>query len=573
MPGISVSKIPIPFRGAGGLSWQTYWTTQYQSVLDAMETEPSNYDKLRQARLMKRLVDEGYYDKAELLDFFCTQSGGQLLNWKTPGTFDPSLNNTPQFEPYLGYRGRITTGPEYHNVKLNFTPSSDATLTTQNNECMIIGVGDDRIDTQDDCGSSGVAGFAKTALRAAHNDGKAYLRSQEATGTIANINTIKYYAVSRDAANHFDAYINKAKTVVNGNSTGIVDKEIFAAGNNTNGTFYACRRIIRFVCRFSFLTTSEIERFIDIMEEYLKDYKANLIDYDTNYYKPYPATKSILPLTTYDGSGVTIHPSVVDCGVDWNGYRYWQANTPYPSSNSDYENPSVWASNDGNTWVLPDGLTNPIISKPDGVGAFNADPDILFEDNKLYIIWNEFSGALKGIKITSSEDGVTWAAPKVIYTCVAPCVQATSCSIIKIGGRYFIYYSDGQDGHKIKRVSCDTIDGTYGDVEIINMPTESVTGSHWYHFDVYAYNSKYYFVATASDPLGVFTRVYILISSDGVGWTLPPFAAMNLSYDTVALGITSYYRPCLSTIGAQVVVYCSVITTVGQLMIMNIDLI
>ena len=28
MPGISVSKIPIPFRGAGGISWQTYWTPQ-----------------------------------------------------------------------------------------------------------------------------------------------------------------------------------------------------------------------------------------------------------------------------------------------------------------------------------------------------------------------------------------------------------------------------------------------------------------------------------------------------------------------------------------------------------------
>ena len=31
MPGISVSKIPIPFRGAGGINWSSYWTTQFDA--------------------------------------------------------------------------------------------------------------------------------------------------------------------------------------------------------------------------------------------------------------------------------------------------------------------------------------------------------------------------------------------------------------------------------------------------------------------------------------------------------------------------------------------------------------
>jgi hypothetical protein len=34
MPGISVSKIPIPFRGAGGISWQTYWTTLISATVE-----------------------------------------------------------------------------------------------------------------------------------------------------------------------------------------------------------------------------------------------------------------------------------------------------------------------------------------------------------------------------------------------------------------------------------------------------------------------------------------------------------------------------------------------------------
>jgi lysophospholipase L1-like esterase len=34
MPGISVSKIPIPFRGAGGISWQTYWATLISATVE-----------------------------------------------------------------------------------------------------------------------------------------------------------------------------------------------------------------------------------------------------------------------------------------------------------------------------------------------------------------------------------------------------------------------------------------------------------------------------------------------------------------------------------------------------------
>jgi len=33
MPGISVSKIPIPFRGAGGISWASYWATRKPTAL------------------------------------------------------------------------------------------------------------------------------------------------------------------------------------------------------------------------------------------------------------------------------------------------------------------------------------------------------------------------------------------------------------------------------------------------------------------------------------------------------------------------------------------------------------
>lgn len=44
MPGISVSKIPIPFRGAGGISWASYWATREPSALSLTTVSESRID-------------------------------------------------------------------------------------------------------------------------------------------------------------------------------------------------------------------------------------------------------------------------------------------------------------------------------------------------------------------------------------------------------------------------------------------------------------------------------------------------------------------------------------------------
>ena len=69
---------------------------------------------------------------------------------------------------------------------------------------------------------------------------------------------------------------------------------------------------------------------------------------------------------TYDGSGQVVHPDVVHVPGGWNGYEYWMGMTPYPNSNDDFENPSVLASNDNVTWVVPPGVTNPLAPEPLG---------------------------------------------------------------------------------------------------------------------------------------------------------------------------------------------------------------
>ena len=82
---------------------------------------------------------------------------------------------------------------------------------------------------------------------------------------------------------------------------------------------------------------------------------------------------TVLTTPTYDGSGQAVHPTVVYIAAGFAGYTYWMGMTPYPSGNDDYENPSLLASNDGLTWVVPDGITNPLAAKPSGTNAHNSD--------------------------------------------------------------------------------------------------------------------------------------------------------------------------------------------------------
>ena len=125
MPGISVNKIAIPFKG-GGMSWSSYWTTQYQVVYDAMTNKPVTYDMLYQSRFVKRLVDGDVWDDLDILDIYGTHTNDgneALINWKNPGTNNPSVVNSPVFTKKKGFLGVAAT-TSYLN--LNYTPRTQA---------------------------------------------------------------------------------------------------------------------------------------------------------------------------------------------------------------------------------------------------------------------------------------------------------------------------------------------------------------------------------------------------------------------------------------------------------------
>lgn len=134
-----------------------------------------------------------------------------------------------------------------------------------------------------------------------------------------------------------------------------------------------------------------------------------------------PSPDSPVPLTTYDGSNTTTHPSVVDmklaAGVDeWNGYRWWMADTPYDvnaPAGSTIENPCIWASNDRITWVEPAPGLNPLDPDPGPTeGGYNNDTELVWdpEGQRLIAYWRKAPQEL--IRASTSTDGVTWS-PRV----------------------------------------------------------------------------------------------------------------------------------------------------------------
>ena len=132
-----------------------------------------------------------------------------------------------------------------------------------------------------------------------------------------------------------------------------------------------------------------------------------------------PRRQLALPNPYYAVGSDMVHPGPIYFPEGWNGYRYWMAYTPYPGSNSAYENPCLACSNDGDTWILPPGIVNPLIQKP--ATGYNADTHLVAspDGKKLYLIYRErlITGVTgNNVRVMESADGAIWSPPVTIVS-------------------------------------------------------------------------------------------------------------------------------------------------------------
>lgn len=196
-----------------------------------------------------------------------------------------------------------------------------------------------------------------------------------------------------------------------------------------------------------------------------------------------------LIIPTYDGSGEGVHPSVVYVPAKIGGHRWWMGFTPYPNGVDDYENPSILCSDDGINWVVPDGVTNPIVPPPaDTVNWWNADVELIYNTTtkKLMMYYCLFSktGVAEQYLIESS-NGVNWTEPIKLNQVLGATgiVQIKEDSFIAYTGQY----TEGEKGITAKtstdgKVWTTNITGIVNIAPCIHFHISTYLDSSGYHF-------------------------------------------------------------------------------------------
>lgn len=179
-------------------------------------------------------------------------------------------------------------------------------------------------------------------------------------------------------------------------------------------------------------------------------------------------------IPTYDGYNQTLHPSVVDFGGKWNGYRWWMMHTPYPvgtglsdGAPDTHENPSLVASNDCVTWT-PIG-TQPLVPRPTpDTGHFNSDNEMVFNPEQVRLeLWYRSNYPTENLWHMHSANGTTWStrasqsAPPgdTKIGMFAPCVIRYSATEWRMWDRYD--KTDGNHGYLRRSVSTNGPEGPW----------------------------------------------------------------------------------------------------------------
>ncbi len=238
-----------------------------------------------------------------------------------------------------------------------------------------------------------------------------------------------------------------------------------------------------------------------------------------------------------------VHPDVLYIPGGWHGYTYWMSFTPYPNSNSFYENPSIVASNDNINWVVPTYPDNPLSTVEWTASSnntpYNSDPDLLLsaQGDTLFCVWRRLENwTLETIYYKSTTDGVHWTSPESVLFAQSS-MNATaliSPSIIYYNGKYRMwnvkcpYIHSGYDPEgtprKVQYREASTLTGLgSASIQETNIAPISYDGPNSFmqtwHINVIFYNGYYWMINQVgpNNPLG--GEIYLCYSSDGINWT------------------------------------------------------
>lgn len=252
---------------------------------------------------------------------------------------------------------------------------------------------------------------------------------------------------------------------------------------------------------------------------------------------------------TPDGTGQANHPCVVYVPGGWHGYRYWMAMTPLAGGDSQVENPCILVSNDGDTWAVPPGGSNPVYPTP--ASGFNSDTELLLVDDRL-ILYFRSTTSVDQILVTASADGIAWATPTVVLTSTNTQPSYVSPSVVydQDSGLFTMWAIDkGNNPNTLERFTSTTYNGTFANRTTCSGITAPMpAGREPWHIHVHKDGDElvmfYSDTPTGGSSAGSLWRA---VSRDGVTWSADPYRVMN-GNNSISGGTAKWdsgiYRTC-----------------------------
>lgn len=238
-------------------------------------------------------------------------------------------------------------------------------------------------------------------------------------------------------------------------------------------------------------------------------------------------SRSASPLTTptYDSTGKAVHPTVCHVPGGFGGYEWWMAMTPYAGGAQALENPSILASHDGLTWVVPSGLTNPIVApltEPD----FNSDPYLVHHSGMLWCFYRSniasFTPYTERLYYKTSTDGATWSAATLVLASDPTVQRIVSPSVVHHGGVWHMWGVNFLPSPNVVLhwTSATTpTNGAWSAADTCTIAGMPATYEPW-HTDVIRDGAEW--VMTIHETVGGATSaggyLHRAISTDGIAW-------------------------------------------------------
>lgn len=198
--------------------------------------------------------------------------------------------------------------------------------------------------------------------------------------------------------------------------------------------------------------------------------------------------------------------------------------TPYPNTDPQEENPSVVASADGETWVEPAGISNPLAPSPSGSG-YNSDTDLVIEGGTAYLFWRAYDDGPENerIKLITSTDGVTWTSPVELITTTPAEQRLASPAVVFDGTTWHMWGVDiVPSPNVVKHYTASAPDGPWTYDQIVSGLSYPYGREAW-HLDVIRDAAGVFWMLLNDctlDTSGGSGNLLLARSEDGLTWTM-----------------------------------------------------